>query len=363
MTQRDLGILRKLLALPTAPFHEGAVVAWIARWAGRRGLPLARDAAGNVVVRYRRGRANRPWVFAAHMDHPGFVARARRGRRLWADFIGSVRAEFFPGSRVRFFAGAAEAVGTAAALRKDKRLDWPRCRIELDEPANVPPDSIGMWDLPAWRVRGRRLSARSCDDVAGVAAVLCAIDELRRRRADADVTALLTRAEEAAFIGCLAACRARTVPLATPIIAIEASKAVPGATLGGGVVVRVGDAARTFEPSLTAHVAAVAARLARQGRGFRFVRQLMPGGTCESTAYAMFGYVATGLCLPLGNYHNQSPDGRIAAETIDLDDFAGLVRLLVAVACDRGGPAETDAALRRRLDGLLRARGRHLRTQ
>ena len=354
--------LQRLLTAPTAPFHEQAVVAEVQDWARRRGVPFARDRAGNVLLRYRRGRARRRWVFAAHMDHPGFIARKTRGRTLWADFVGSIGQDVFRGGRVRFFAPAGEATGVVQAARplRDVAPLGYGCRIRLDRAADVPADTVGMWDLPAMRIRGRRLSSRACDDLVGSAAVLCALDELRRRQVPADVTALLTRAEEAAFIGCLAACRDRSVPIDSPIVAIETSKAVPGARLGDGVVVRVGDAVRTYDPSLTACVSAVAAGLAGRSRGFRYVRQLMPGGICESTAYSMFGYTATGLCLPLRNYHNRGPRGRIAAEQIDTGDFDSLVRLLVALAADGRGPGRTDTDLTRRLQALLRARGKRL---
>jgi len=127
------------------------------------------------------------------------------------------------------------------------------------------------------------------------------------------------------------------------------------------VVVRVGDKVRTYDPSLTGFVSGVAEGLARRDRRFRHVRQLMSGGVCESTAYALFGYIAAGLCLPLGNYHNQGPRGRIAPEQVDTGDFDSLVKLLVAVAADTGGPAAADRTLKRRLDGLLRTRGKYLR--
>lgn len=295
------------------------------------------------------------------MDHPGFVARRRRGRQLWADFIGNVGGEYISGARVRFFAPDGEVCGTVATSRPIKdfaRLGFA-CRIELDRPAAVPAGSVGMWDLPAVRIRGGRLASRACDDVAGVAAVLCALDEIRSRRLDADVTALLTRAEEAGLIGCLAACRDRSIPDDSLVVAVEASKAVAGAALGAGVVVRVGDAIRSYDPALTGYISAVAATLAKRDRNFRHVRQLMPGGVCESTAYSTFGYVAAGLCLPLGNYHNQGP-GRIAPEQIDTGDFTSLVKLLAGIATDGRGPEHTDAELTKRLRRLLAARRRYL---
>ena len=34
-------------------------------------------------------------------------------------------------------------------------------------------------------------------------------------------------------------------------------------------------------------------------------RCLMSGGTCEATAYQLYGYETGGLCIALGNYHNR----------------------------------------------------------
>lgn len=364
MRPGHLKILRSLLSQPTAPFHEEAIAAEVHRWAGRRGVAFARDPAGNVLLEYRKGRprGGARWVFSAHMDHPGFVARRQKGKSLWADFFGRVGGEYFLGSRVRFFAPDGQVIAAVAGKRRIENTPWFSCRLKLAEPVNVPVGTVGMWDLPAMRVRGRRLASRACDDVVGSAAVVCAIDEIASRGLDASVMGLLTRAEEGAFVGALAACEDGSIPRGAMLIAIETSAAQPGAKLGDGVVVRVGDKVRTFDPSLTAHVAAVAEALAKRDRRFRWTRRLMPGGTCESTAYAAWGHTAAALCIPLANYHNQGPGGKIAAERIDLGDFASLVKLLVALAADRRSPADTDRALRKRLHAILRARRKYLGT-
>jgi len=359
---RHRRILAEMLAQPTAPFREEAVVEAVGRWAQRRGATLRRDPAGNVLLEYRRGRRGRrpAWVFAAHMDHPGFIVRRTRGRSVWAEFRGGVAKEYFLGARVRLFGPGGEVVGTIRSVRKGPCEPWRSCRVDLARPADVLDGTIGMWDLPALCVRDGRIISRACDDVVGSAAVICALDEILSRKVRAHVTVLLTRAEEAGFIGCLAACRARSLPRDATIVAVETSKATPAARLGNGVVVRVGDRLHTYDPALTTHVAAVAADLARRRRSFRFTRQLMPGGTCESTAYSLFGYRATGLCLPMSNYHNQGPRGRIAAERVGTGDFASLVALLVALAEEPRVPADTEARLKARLDRLLETREQYL---
>jgi hypothetical protein len=72
----------------------------------------------------------------------------------------------------------------------------------------------------------------------------------------------------------------------------------------------------------------------------------MDGGTCNSTAFAAYDYDSAGICVALGNYHNMTIKGDIgykspgtstagpgiASETIHMDDFHGMVRLLAAIA-------------------------------
>ena len=371
-------LLQDVLSCPTSPFCERAVIEYVRDWAARHGVAFAQDAAGNVLLRAngsvrRRGPgargksgarlAKKPtWVFTAHMDHPGFVVTGRRGRSVLAQFRGGVAKEYFPGSRVRLLTGDRELVATVSSVRKSKGHGALECRLELvgAEPADVPPGSIGMWDVPVFRSRNGRIAARACDDLGGCAAVLAAMEDIISRGVAAKVIGLLTRAEEAGFVGALAACRLGTIPAGAMVVGIETSKAQPVAGHGDGVVIRVGDKTRTFDESLTAHISTVAGELARTDKSFRFVRHLMPGGTCESTVYCALGHMAAALAVPLGNYHNQHPRGRIAAEFIDEGDFDCLVKLLVALAIDKRTCADTDAALCRRLDGLLNSQQKTL---
>lgn len=349
-------ILRSILEKPTAPFQEENVAAEVARWAERRDVPCARDVAGNVLLHYRRGlgRQNIRWVLAAHMDHPGFVVTGGRGRRLRARFIGYLEQRYLVGARVRLFAPAGDVCAAVTHATGSPESSCYACRLELDEPAPVPAGTLGMWDLPAMRVRGNRLSGRACDDLVGVAAVLCAFDEIIASGHPVDVTGLLTRAEEAWMVGALTACEDRSLPRDPTVISIETSKAQPRARLGDGVVVRVGDRLRTFDPSVTAHLAAVAGNLSHRGGGFRANRQLMPGGVCEATGYSLAGYPTAAVSLPLGNYHNMGRANRIQPEQIDLLDFESLVTLLAAVATDTRTPTKRDDDARKSMRRYLK---------
>ena len=88
----------------------------------------------------------------------------------------------------------------------------------------------------------------------------------------------------------------------------------------------------------------LAADLAASDPRFGWQCALMSGGNREATVYAQYGYAATGVCLGLGNYHNQGRTA-IAAEYVHLDDFASGVRLLARLATTcRGRPASPPPA-------------------
>ena len=371
---RVLRIAARTLSRPTAPYREGAVIAWVRAWAAAAPHVAVRaDRDGNLELRRRGVPASRsPLVLAAHMDHPGFRAlrarpRRRDGFEIEALFLGGVRPECFAGSRVLFHdAGGRETRARVLDVRRARGA----LRARLHATAVVPAGALGMWDLPPFR-RARRdpdlLETRAADDLAGVAAVLALFELVERidpRRA-IDVRGLFTRAEEVGFVGALAVARGRRLPRGARVVAIEASKALSHAPQGAGPIVRVGDRTSVFDDALTRWIARVAAELESQRGGFRWQRRLMDGGTCESTAYQQYGYRCAALCLPLGNYHNMSDrrPNAVAAESIRLSDLVGLVRLFEAMVrrnadCPR---ARSSDPLRARLDGRFRAAARELR--
>ncbi|NQU11127.1 hypothetical protein HQ590_10080 [bacterium] len=349
-------ILRALLEQPTAPFAEHAVIAQVERFARGHGLRVRRDGVGNLLLRLpARGRRGRPWLFQAHLDHPGFVVTGQRGRVVRAQFRGSVRPQYFRGAPVRFFADAGEVRGRIVSARPERQRSMTHCRVQLEGRARLLSGTVGMWDFPGCRFRGRRVVARGCDDVAGVAAVLCALHDLAATRRRREVLALLTRAEEGGFLGALGAwygpedTAVRRALARSWVVGVECPKAQPPAPVGGGAIVRVGDRMQVFDRLVVAHISAVADRVARREPRFRWVRQLMSGGGTEASIWCLAGYQAGSVCLPLDNYHNMGTRGRVAAEEIDRNDFASVVRLLVALATDPATPEQTETAMRRRL--------------
>ena len=159
------------------------------------------------------------------------------------------------------------------------------------------------------------------------------------------------------------------------VIALENSRSFADAPIGGGPIVRVGDRMSIFSPSLTGAVAKRAEEIAggpsspsaqqkqSDGPKWKWQRKLMAGGACEATVYCAYGYEATCVCLPLGNYHNMADLDAVQAGTnterpamgreyVSLADYHGLVDLLVA--CGRSLPEAEH--MRDRIDRLWNER-------
>jgi endoglucanase len=331
-------ILTELCSVPTAPFVEGHVVQYVERWAkSRRRLRLSRDRFGNLLIELPgRDRRLPRWVFTAHMDHPGFIARAMEpdSRTLVADFRGGVLAEFFKGSKVRFFDDGREVVGTVTDFTIGNDRGYPEsARIRVKAP--VAAGSPGMWDQGEGRTKGKRFYSRVCDDLAGAAAALAMLDQLASRPPPpSTIAVLLTRAEEDGFIGAIAASKyPQLLRRSDRLIAIECSSQQPYAPQGKGAIIRVGDRTSTFHSGLTYFITRLAEGLAKADKTFAWQRALMPGGTCEATVYDVYGFTASSICVALGNYHNMDrAKKRIGPEYIDLADWRNMVKLFVEVA-------------------------------
>ncbi len=302
-----LAVVEALTTQPTAPFHEDAVRDEIE--AQLRKMPqvkFERDGFGNVIAHYQRGRKRAAdWGLAAHMDHPGWV----RGRDGEMEFLGSVA---------------------------------PRYR---SDPKKKSFGDFEMWDLPPFEVRDGQIHSRACDDLIGCAEIICVFRELEERAANVHCVGLFTRAEEVGFVGAIKLAQAEILPPSLTILSLETSTPRGTAVIGQGPIVRVGDKVSSFDGPETARLlaAAAAAKIPVQ-------RCLLDGGTCEATAYQLYGYTCAAASVALGNYHNVTPGGAIAAEFVAIDDFIGMVRLCVTVILGGGAVRDPQKALRKRLE-------------
>jgi endoglucanase len=355
--------LGSILSRPTAPFREGHVIATISDLLDQAGVPYFEDPVGNVVVgvdserRYRAlvaERAEEPVrVFIAHMDHPGFHGS------VWND-TGELEFRWHGGSPTQHLEGAEvwlaardafRARGTVvrAELAPSGRM-IASGSILLDETARndarrLFPDATALFGgfgfgEPLWQ-DGELIYTKAADDLVGCAAIVTLASELfKKKRGEKKIPflGLLTRAEEVGWLGAIAHFelgwlgRARREILC---VSLETSRALPGAEIGKGPIVRLGDRFTVFDAGRLR----VFSELAEKTLPGKHQRRIMDGGSCEASAAAVYGFRPVGISVPLGNYHNQSFEGGPrsrgslgpAPEFVHLGDVAGLHELCRAL--------------------------------
>ncbi len=348
--------LEELTHLPTASGHEDRVVAWVQRWVARRSdLTLSIDSGGNVLIAQKGRKKAAPVLAVAHMDHPAFVVTSVDGKDVEFEFRGGVNSEYFETARVEFASTTEGLNGTVTTYDGDSQYG----KIRANRPG-VAVGDIARWKLPRKGLTGDRFFAPACDDLAGCAAALAALDRARGKVSLRHFGVLLTRAEEVGLVGAIHSAKHATIPANSRLLSIETSRASANAPIGDGPIIRVGDAVTIFDNDLTNRISHGAERA-----GLRHQRKLMDGGGCEASAFVVYGYQATGLCLALGNWHNRGNLDAFEASTglpvpmleeISLSDFHGLVELL-QVAC---AAVDEETGLQARFDDLYDNVGRFL---
>ena len=333
---RALDFLARLGAQPAVAFHENGVATAVRGALTEIGVSWRTDNFGNIIARIQGSDHDGvpPIAFMAHMDHPGFEIVGRDGDYLIGKASGGIPpGAFAPGVPLQVILPAgrrlsAETVGTHGAERERQA----QIRLIDFSGADVPIPSPAVFDLPDFSIEDDHIVMRAADDLAGVGCILSALASLRDDPPAGDVYGLFTRAEEVGLVGARLLAEARTLPMDTLVVSLESSRTLPGAEIGGGPVIRVGDAGSTFNSDAESALIRAREVLSADDTGFRCQRQLMSGGVCEASAFNAWGYRSTGVAFPLGNYHNGAEDGSIAAEYIHRDDYLNGAALITEAA-------------------------------
>jgi len=211
-------------------------------------------------------------------------------------------------------------------------IDEGLIRIDTKEGKSTDPMRVfGGFEFrsPVWREK-KLIYTKAADDLIGAFAIV----SLASVAGSENFLGLLTRAEEVGLVGALAHFDLNWLKEAQRpivVVSLETSRALPGAEIGKGPVVRQGDRSTTFDPASLQLFSSIAEKALPK----KFQRRVMDGGTCEATAAVMLGYSAIGISVPLGNYHNQSfeggpdsagPNGP-APEFVHWDDLIGMLTL------------------------------------
>ena len=364
-------LLLEVTQIPTAAGHETAVMAFIDRWLAKHAnaVTTQRDDVGNYLITQRRHNGNAPLlIITAHLDHPAFVVTAVNGTTIHAAFRGGVNDPYFVGADIEVIGpGDVRAQAVIKTLAADAK-PFKEITAEIathtspstsTPPAWLVPGCIARWKFPRAEIRDGLIHTDACDDLAAVAAALCAFEELLNNDQCGHVGLLFTVAEEVGFMGAIHVARNAWIPKDARLLCLENSRSFPNdSPIGAGAICRVGDRISVFSPSLTNHLAHLFSAESKQNPAFKWQRKLMAGGGCEASAFACYGYQSTCICLPLGNYHNMVDiDGvaagalpaRVGQEFVSIDDYHSMITMLhiAARGIDTTLPESTEQLMER----------------
>ena len=353
LRERALDILARLGAQPATSFMEDGVAGVVREALDEAKIPHRTDSYGNIIAHLQGASSDGsvpPIAFMAHMDHPGFEAIAVDGDFLVGTAMGGVpQSSFEAGVPMQVILPDGERLAAVTSGQFGEASER-KALISLEDSsrlAEVPIPASVVFDLVDFQLEDGYIRMRALDDLAGCGSTLAMLSVLAGEQPAGDVYGVFTRAEEVGLVGARLLAEAQTLPEETLVVSLESSRTLPGAEIGNGPVIRVGDAGFTFNADAESALNRARETLQARPEGFRVQRQLMSGGTCEASAFSVYGYRTTGIAFPLGNYHNGAPDGGIEAEYIHEEDYLGGVELMLEAV--RRMPEREDTFFRRRL--------------
>lgn len=360
MNKAQFFLLKQILSQPTAPFREDRVIGLVCSLLEKNKVPHFQDIAGNIIVGARseqhylrviKKRSKEPLrVFVAHMDHPGF-----HGKKWVSD--NQLEIKWHGGSptkhvsRAKVWVALTEDSVTPGSLEQVRiskhgySIDTATVKLDRkDLPDKLPAAKslYGGFDFksPVW-TSGKRIYTRAADDLAGVFCILSLAMKIysgAKKPVDSGFIGLLTRAEEVGFVGAIAHFELGLLQQANRkifCVSLEASRTLPGAIIGKGPVIRLGDRRTVFDPGGSQ----ILSTLAQKALPGKHQRRIMDGGSCEGTAATTYGIPVIAMSVPLGNYHNEGFEGGQgckhhggpAPEFVHADDVQGQLKLCQAL--------------------------------
>jgi len=335
-------LLKEILSIPTASYHERHVLDYIRQFAIDRDLKFEFDQFGNAYIFYNRGDKLRPLVLQAHTDHPAFVVNEISKGKLVLKFLGGLSAQYGVGEKIRIYGDDLPQNGVIATIEKIQSHELNSgnsiARIvgaiaKINSVKNINIGDIGIWDVKPFSLKAKMIHALQCDDLIGCAIVLSTIDRMISGGYHGNVIGLFTRAEEVGLEGATVSAANGLLPKNSLVISIETSSAEGGrAEQGEGAIIRVGDKQHIFSPKMSMWMTSVANHLKLKHDNFLYQRKLMDAGGTEATAFDLLGYETGAACIALGNWHNAGEKGKIEAETVHIDDVQNLILLCEELA-------------------------------
>ncbi len=326
-------IMKTIFSQPTAPFRENWVLNSIELELKSLRVPYFIDRWGNIIAGVsgpKTLKTSHRVALLAHTDHPGFHIEKKLGENLYlAQWFGGFPPKIFKAPVAIYnpqFPGE-RALGSIVSRKFSKKTAF-QIKLKEKSPFPINENCFGAFAYSGFTKIKSRVHTRAADDLSGVTIILSTFARLKAYEKK-NMLGIFTRAEEVGFRGTLGIIYEKLLGKENSIISLEASRQLEGARIGQGPVIRLGDRKTLFDSFVTSRLDEAALVLMKKQKKFKVQRRIMNGGTCEATPFNLHNIKASGIAVPLGNYHNQRTDGRPGPEFIDLRDVERAVELCV----------------------------------
>ena len=318
--------LRAVLECPTAPLHESEVMAFISTFGSLRGLSETRDAYGNLVLTHeghvglpheghvgqpheghvgQPHEGHAPLTFLAATDHPGCEIVAVAGNIAEAIWHGELPAASIGDARLRFFGSNVPRAAriTSLSTRTTPGGEVVVDRLLLSPEGRVHVGDFGVLDFPGVSTEGEWLRARGASQLVGTGLLLELLDRLVLGRlvlgrSTARVQAVFVRASVLMHAGALAALKSGIFLAGQSVISVHGCPEQPGASCGGGPVLRLGDALGLYDPGLCRALAQMASRH-HLSDGHPFQVAHLPVGHSDAGVLGLHGLSTAAITVPI----------------------------------------------------------------
>ena len=327
-------------------------MAFISTFGSLRGLSETRDAYGNLVLTLEghvglphEGHA--PLTFLAATDHPGCEIVAVAGNIAEAIWHGELPAASVGDARLRFFGSNVPRAAriTSLSTRTTPGGEVVVDRLLLSPEGRVHVGDFGVLDFPGVSTEGEWLRARGASQLVGTGLLLELLDRLVLGRLDlgrlalgrstARVQAVFVRASVLMHAGALAALKSGIFLAGQSVISVHGCPEQPGASCGGGPVLRLGDALGLYDPGLCRALAQLASRH-HLSDGHPFQLAHLPVGHSDAGVLGLHGLSTAAITVPIRSDGELGP-GR-QPEWFCTSDALACVDLMATIISNWQGP-------------------------
>lgn len=370
-------ILESIGKIPNPPFLTSGIKRFMLDYFSKIGdtsknysVQFEHDRLG-LYLRIKKGESQslRKLVFIAHLDHPAFIFNNKGKGKAAGDtvFGGDKELLFNYEHPIRLYSPNGNFIDKAQVRQLKKNI------FSLSGTQKVSTNTIGIWDLPDFRITDGVIEMRSCDNYISVALLLSVASSIVQNYSiDCDVTFVFPYVEEILQLSMVGISIAKKVPTTifddnTIFIGVDVSPLrlkdsdrhflqkleIETPDLFKGPLIQVADTGLVFGNSSQEKDNLAEFSLFQSAKG-TIHQYTICNGRSDLTPLSIFTNYpnVAGLLIPCWNVHNIDPNGMLSCEKVNSSDVLSAWQILTNLVSQSNTSEATFSSLSNRLKNV-----------